>query len=84
MSIPLLPDTKQRRLMHRDLASRISMLKEALHRYGLTMTANAIERPMQIIGFEIAAQEDGTWPESVTAAMEEGDKCAVAGKKRKR
>ena len=70
MATPIVADTPERGLAMRQLASDISMLKYRCHAIGLTLTAHALERPMQIVGFEIAAQENGTWPDDVTKAME--------------
>lgn len=88
MATPTVSDTPARRQRHRELAAKIGLLKYELHAAGLTLTGHAIETPMQVCGFEIAAQEGGKWPEDVTKAMEEigrgkrhRDKCRKAGTK---
>lgn len=62
MGKPIVELTPDVRKAQRQLASDVMMMKDRLFRAGLVLTAQEMEAVTKKIGWEIAAMEDGTWP----------------------
>lgn len=71
MAKPIVEMTPEMRKMQRELANELAMMRHRLMQAGLLLTHHAIERAVVAIGHEIAAMENGTWPESAMKAIDE-------------
>lgn len=69
MATPIVEQTPAVRKAQRVLAAEIGLFRDRLMRAGLLLTHHAVEEGLKTIGYEIAALEEGTWPESVWDAL---------------
>lgn len=71
MAKPIVKQTKAVQAEQREIINLLTMVKDRMMRTGMLMSSHGMDELLLVAGFEVAALQCGTWPESAWKGLAE-------------